>query len=192
LDQETQPRVYKNKKKEGEKSSGPNDFKKKLNKKDVEDLAKSVCKEFSATVKEEDISPPEEATSADNTEPQITAEGADATAAKADAGVDKSDAKVVIGDEDGDDGDRGERRQVEVCVPQSEFVLGLADLTGEVMRQAINMVGIGETAACFTLLRFLHEMHAGFLQAKVASNFVHKETRMKIKTLEQSLKKVSI
>ena len=31
-----------------------------------------------------------------------------------------------------------------VTVPQSEYVLGLADLTGEMMRNAINALGAGE------------------------------------------------
>ena len=42
-----------------------------------------------------------------------------------------------------------------VCVPRTDFVLGLADLTGEVMRQAINGVGLGNVAGCFDLLDFL-------------------------------------
>ena len=42
-----------------------------------------------------------------------------------------------------------------VCVPKTDFVLGLADLTGEVMRQAINCVGLGNISVCFDLLDFL-------------------------------------
>jgi len=84
-----------------------------------------------------------------------------------------------------------ERREILVTLPKTEFILGLADLTGEVMRQAINLVGAGETDACFRLLRFLGEIHAGFTKIKVASQpFLHKEMRMKMQTLEQSVKKV--
>lgn len=42
-----------------------------------------------------------------------------------------------------------------VVVPRTDFILGLADLTGEVMRQAINCVGLGHISVCFDLLDFL-------------------------------------
>ena len=37
-----------------------------------------------------------------------------------------------------------ESRCLSVTVPQSEYVLGLADLTGELMRNAINALGSGD------------------------------------------------
>ena len=56
------------------------------------------------------------------------------------------------------------------------------------MRQAINMVGAGQTEECFRLLDFLHQLRAGFLHAERYQ--VTREMRKKIQVLDQSLKKV--
>ena len=42
-----------------------------------------------------------------------------------------------------------------VLVPRADYMLGVADLTGEVMRQAVNSAGFGNTKMCFQLLTFL-------------------------------------
>ncbi len=75
-----------------------------------------------------------------------------------------------------------------VHVPRTDYVLGLADLTGELMRQAINAVGRRDVAACFELRSFLHEIHSGFLHLPVKSD--SKEVSMKVRVLRDSLKKV--
>lgn len=74
-----------------------------------------------------------------------------------------------------------------VCVPKTDFVLGLADLTGEVMRQAINCVGLGNISVCFDLLDFLHEIHGGFLALPRSDA---RELDGKVKVLKQSMRKV--
>merc|ERR1719186_2300822 len=51
---------------------------------------------------------------------------------------------------------------ISVTVPQSEYILGLADLTGELMRNAINSLGSGNMDVCFTLLDILQNMSDGF------------------------------
>jgi len=74
-----------------------------------------------------------------------------------------------------------------VIVPQTDYVLGLADLTGELMRNAINSLSSGDRTACFTLLTFLQTMHGGFLTVeKSAPRMVSK----KMTVLKQSMRKV--
>ena len=46
-----------------------------------------------------------------------------------------------------------EKLVVTVTVPQSEYILGIADLTGELMRNAINALGAGNMEICFVLLK---------------------------------------
>ena len=41
----------------------------------------------------------------------------------------------------------------EVLVPRADYMLGVADLTGEVMRQAVNSAGAGNARMCFQLLQ---------------------------------------
>lgn len=52
-----------------------------------------------------------------------------------------------------------------VCtfVPPPEYLLGLGDLTGEVMRKCILCVGTGDTEGSFKACKFLQEMHTGFV-----------------------------
>merc|ERR1719412_3410688 len=64
-----------------------------------------------------------------------------------------------------------------VCVPRTDFVLGLADLTGEVMRQAINGVGLGNVAGGFVMLP-RNDLRERF------------ELERKVKVLRQSMRKV--
>ena len=66
-----------------------------------------------------------------------------------------------------DEGEKGEvdGEDVEplmVVVPQTDYVLGLADLTGELMRNAINAVAAGHIDVCFSLLTFLQQIDDGF------------------------------
>eukprot|EP00095_Tigriopus_kingsejongensis_P003252 maker-scaffold69_size418775-snap-gene-2.25 protein:Tk03252 transcript:maker-scaffold69_size418775-snap-gene-2.25-mRNA-1 annotation:"translin-associated protein x" len=82
-----------------------------------------------------------------------------------------------------------EYEDFQVLVPRTDFVLGLADLTGEVMRQAINFIGLGNTDACFDLLEFLHGMHDGFLNVAFRQDS-HREMAKKTQVLQQSLRKV--
>jgi len=74
----------------------------------------------------------------------------------------------------------------EVLVPRADYMLGVADLTGEVMRQAVNSAGAGNARMCFQLLQFLQEIHDGF----VALPNGHREISRKLLTLQSSLRKV--
>ena len=61
-------------------------------------------------------------------------------------------------------GEKGEEEDCcEVLVPRADYMLGVADLTGEVMRQAVNSAGAGNARMCFNLLNFLQEIHDGFV-----------------------------
>jgi predicted translin family RNA/ssDNA-binding protein len=86
-----------------------------------------------------------------------------------------------------EDPKRPTHEEIMVTVPQTEFFLGLADLTGEVMRQAINMVGLGDVDACFELADFLHALNDGFATVDI---FAHKEMGRKIRVIRQSIAKV--
>jgi hypothetical protein len=55
------------------------------------------------------------------------------------------------------------------------------------MRQAINMVGLGDVDACFELADFLHALNDGFATVDVSA---HKEMSKKIGVLRQSIAKV--
>jgi len=75
-----------------------------------------------------------------------------------------------------------------VTVPQSEYILGLADLTGELMRNAINSLGSGNMDVCFTLLDILQNMSDGF--SRVPRHEAPRDIGQKVYTLKQSCKKV--
>lgn len=46
-------------------------------------------------------------------------------------------------------------KQIQCFVQPSEYILGLADLTGEIMRNCINSLGNGDTEECFNSRAFL-------------------------------------
>merc|ERR1712096_339268 len=77
---------------------------------------------------------------------------------------------------------------ISVTVPQSEYILGLADLTGELMRNAINSLGSGNMDVCFTLLDILQNMSEGF--SRIPRHEASKDIGQKVYTLKQSCKKV--
>lgn len=73
-----------------------------------------------------------------------------------------------------------------VCVPPSEYILGVADLTGEMMRRAINSVGAGDLDRPFEICNFLQEIEAAYASLGNAN----REVNRKLYTLRQSLRKV--
>lgn len=75
-----------------------------------------------------------------------------------------------------------------VNIPPSEFILGIADLTGELMRNAINALGAGNMEVCFTLLEILQCMAEGFGQ--IDKKDAPRDFGQKLWTLKQSCKKV--
>ena len=79
--------------------------------------------------------------------------------------LDKSDTvndTSEIPEKESNDSTDTEKLVVTVTVPQSEYILGIADLTGELMRNAINALGAGNMEICFVLLEILQSMAEGF------------------------------
>ncbi|KAK7865198.1 hypothetical protein R5R35_003917 [Gryllus longicercus] len=74
-----------------------------------------------------------------------------------------------------------------VLMPPSEYVLGVADLTGELMRNCINCLGSGQFESCMETCAFVKEIYNGFLSV---GNSGPKEFSRKLFTLKQSLHKM--
>ncbi|XP_064483888.1 translin-associated protein X-like [Ornithodoros turicata] len=68
-----------------------------------------------------------------------------------------------------------------------DYMLGIADLTGELMRKCINAVGEGNLEEPFVLCRFLRDVYTAFLGF---GNGAGREMTRKIWTLFQSVRKV--
>ena len=88
-----------------------------------------------------------------------------------------------------DSGDRGNGRTddaIFVSVPPMEFMLGIADLTGELMRTAIMSVSAGNLDYPVQICDFMRIIHDSFLSY---GNTARELTR-KMATLRQSLQKV--
>ena len=79
-----------------------------------------------------------------------------------------------------------ERDTVTVHVPPTEYMLGVADLTGEMMRMAITSVGKGDLDLPFELCKFLRVV----LDAFVSYGNASRELNRKLWTLKQSVQKV--
>ncbi|XP_014679713.1 PREDICTED: translin-associated protein X-like [Priapulus caudatus] len=75
-----------------------------------------------------------------------------------------------------------------VPLPTSEFMLGIADLTGELMRLAISSLGVGDAARPFELCGFMRAILDGFLTVGGAA--ASREVARKVATLRQSVHKV--
>lgn len=73
-----------------------------------------------------------------------------------------------------------------VLVPPSEYILGVADLTGEMMRRAINSVSAGDFDRPFEICKFLQDIEAAYASLGNANREVYR----KLHTLRQSLRKV--
>ena len=74
------------------------------------------------------------------------------------------------------------------CVPLSDlnYVLGVADLTGELMRMCITAVGAGQQQVPFQLLPFINSLFCGFQHLPP----VCKDITNKLRTLRASLAKI--
>lgn len=69
----------------------------------------------------------------------------------------------------------------------SDYLLGVADLTGELMRMCIGSVGNGDIDTPFQLSQFLRQVHDGFAYIGNTGPY---EVSKKLHTLRQSLAKV--
>lgn len=68
----------------------------------------------------------------------------------------------------------------------AEFILGLADLTGEVMRNCINSLGSGDTDNCFKTCKFLQNIYSNYLtlNSMRSRDFSQKMSTMRASTLK--------
>lgn len=73
-----------------------------------------------------------------------------------------------------------------VHVPPVEYMLGIADLTGELMRSAINAIGQGQLVEPYRICGFMRCIHEAFVSYGNSS----RELNRKMSTLKQSLGKV--
>ncbi|XP_033324130.1 translin associated factor X [Megalopta genalis] len=82
--------------------------------------------------------------------------------------------------------DRPEVQTINTLVTPHEYILGIADLTGELMRRCINNL-TQDTASCYQMCNFVRNMYTGFLSCKILNC---KEMNRKLSTLKQSLCKI--
>jgi predicted translin family RNA/ssDNA-binding protein len=68
-----------------------------------------------------------------------------------------------------------------------DYILGVADLTGELMRKCINNLGSGDIEGCYQTCTFVREIYSGFLGVSCTG---FKEIARKLVTLRQSLSKM--
>lgn len=54
-------------------------------------------------------------------------------------------------------------KDVALLFPQVEFILGIGDFTGELMRKCINSLGTGNIEDCFKICHFVKDLYTGFL-----------------------------
>lgn len=79
-----------------------------------------------------------------------------------------------------------ETRKIFVPIPPIEYMLGVADFTGELMRMAINSVGAGDLekpSVVANMMRLIHDAFTTFANPP-------RELRQKTRVLRQSLQKV--
>lgn len=76
---------------------------------------------------------------------------------------------------------------VQVFVSPYEYILGIADLTGELMRLCINNLATGDTASCYQTCNFVRDIYTQFLGCTNTSNRL---LNRKLCTLEQNLHKI--
>ncbi|XP_066593198.1 translin-associated protein X [Prorops nasuta] len=78
-------------------------------------------------------------------------------------------------------------KNIEMLIFPNEYILGIADLTGELMRKCINNLATGDIASCYQTCNFVRNMYKGFLGC---SSSAGKEVYKKLYTLKQSLAKM--
>ncbi|XP_055687879.1 translin-associated protein X [Lutzomyia longipalpis] len=79
-----------------------------------------------------------------------------------------------------------EEKSIECLVQPIEFMLGIADMTGEVMRRCVNSLGSGDVDGCFNANRFLQTLFTGYIGLGATHN---REMSRKMHTLRQSIMK---
>ncbi|CAG9863188.1 unnamed protein product [Phyllotreta striolata] len=82
-----------------------------------------------------------------------------------------------------------EKQPVSLVFPHVDFILGLADFTGELMRRSLNNLGMGNVEECFKLCNFVRHINTGFLGLMAPG---YKELSRKAYVLRQSLTKMEL
>lgn len=57
-------------------------------------------------------------------------------------------------------------KKFDLMFSQYDFIFGIADFTGELMRRCINSLGIGNIDDCFKICHFVRQINTGFLGNK--------------------------
>ncbi|XP_033641049.1 translin-associated protein X-like [Asterias rubens] len=78
-------------------------------------------------------------------------------------------------------------RALSVSVSPMDYVLGIADFTGELMRMCINSIGNGDTETPFVLVTFMQQLYDCF---QLLGNTPGREYTRKMSVMRQSLAKV--
>lgn len=81
----------------------------------------------------------------------------------------------------------GETLKLNLHIPPSEYMLGMADFTGELMRLCIFSMGNGDRDTPFQLVSFMRDIYDGFQRLGTTPS---REVGRKMHTMKQSLKKV--
>ncbi|XP_017780080.1 PREDICTED: translin-associated protein X isoform X2 [Nicrophorus vespilloides] len=82
-----------------------------------------------------------------------------------------------------------DEKELKLLFPQMDFILGLADCTGELMRKCINNIAVGLIDDCFKICNFVKFILTGFLGVIVVGR---NEIGRKLYTLKQSLMKMEM
>lgn len=93
----------------------------------------------------------------------------------------------VEGDQPPAEQSPAEQKTIQTLVAPVEYILGIADLTGELMRKCINNLSTGDISSCFETRNFVRAMYTGFLGCNGISG---REVGRKLFTLRQSLLKM--
>ncbi|XP_020290783.1 translin-associated protein X [Pseudomyrmex gracilis] len=80
------------------------------------------------------------------------------------------------------------KKMTQVMVTPTDYILGIADLTGELMRRCINNLAIGDITSCFQTCNFVRQIYVAFLG--YTSLACGNEMFKKIITLKNSLRKM--
>ncbi|XP_055585001.1 translin-associated protein X [Uranotaenia lowii] len=97
--------------------------------------------------------------------------------------------KVRSNEENSDavESDLSDEKELACLLSPLDYILGIGDLTGEVMRKSINSLGSGDINSCFEHCRFLQMLYKGFVSL---SNVRSRDFSQKLHTLQQSMLKI--
>lgn len=59
--------------------------------------------------------------------------------------------------------EEGDERAVMTMIPQLDYMLGVADLTGELMRRTVNCISSGDSDECFHCCQVVRDLYTGYL-----------------------------